>query len=248
MAIDDNPIEALRKQFDLEDSAKSPVTAGIVKAATELVKFGKVPVPLNAIIQRVAQLISNDSNERIKIMLETVADQVLKHDKEIREIQESQTVERARAKVEQVARLVIDGARRASVTRSVERVKRLGIILSQSIVDPTPVDEDEIEEMMRIATELADEDVKYLRELVTVHGRFVAENRHMERYTAYNEWERGPWGTRVDPKIDSVFNKLESYGLVSAIAPNNTLNISADIQTRYALLPKGLRFANLISA
>ena len=49
----------------------------------------------------------------------------------------------------------------------------------------------------------------------------------MERYTAYNEWERGPWGERVDPKIDSVFHKLESYGLVSSIAPNNTLNVSA---------------------
>lgn len=247
MAIDDNPIEALRKQFDLEDSAKSPVTAGIVNAAAALVKLGKVPVPLNAIIQRVAQVISNDGNERVKIMLETVADQVLKHEKEIGEIRERQTAEQARAREEQVARLVIDGARRASVTRSIERVKRLGIILSKSIVDPRPVNEDETEEMMRIATELAEEDVKYLGELVKVHGKFVSGNQHMERYTAYNEWERGPWGTLVDPKIDSIFHKLESYGLVSSIAPNNTLNISADIQTRYALLPKGLRFANLIS-
>lgn len=248
MAIDDNPIEALRKQFELEDSAKSPVTTAIVKAAAELIRFGKVHGPLDAIIQRVAQVISNDGYERIKVMLETVADQVLKHDQDIREIREHQTDQQIREREEQAARLVIDGARRASVTRSIERVKRLGLILSRSIVDFALLDEDEIEEMMRVATELGNEDVRYLRDLVAVHGKFVAANRHMERYTAYREWERGPWGTRVDAKIDSVFHKLESYGLVSAIAPNNTQNIMADVQTRYALLPKGLRFASLVSS
>ena len=52
MAIDDSPIEALRKQFELEDSSKSPVSRGIIKAAAELLKFGKMPWPLDSIIQR----------------------------------------------------------------------------------------------------------------------------------------------------------------------------------------------------
>jgi hypothetical protein len=59
-------------------------------------------------------------------------------------------------------------------------------------------------------------------------------------------WEQGPWGTRIDPEIDSVFSKLESYGLVSRIAPPNNLNISADFQNRYVLLAKGLRFVDLV--
>jgi len=246
MAIDDNPIEALRRQFELEDSSKSPVSTGLVKAASELLGFGKLPGPLDPIIRKVAEIISDDGHARIKIMLETVADQVIKHDKEIRELREKQNSEQGKQRSEQEARLVVDGARRAAATRSMERVKRIGIILAQAIFEPTPPDEDEIEEMMRVAAELAEEDVKYLGDLVRVEGRILRGKTHIERYTAYIEWERGPWGTRVDPRIDSVFHKLESYGLVSAIAPNNTLNVSADIQTRYVLLPKGLRFADLI--
>jgi hypothetical protein len=102
--------------------------------------------------------------------------------------------------------------------------------------------------MMRIATELTDIDVTYLRDLVSIQARFLEGRSHVERYTAYQSWESGPWRGRVDPTLDSVFHKLESYGLVSAIAPNNTFNIMADIQTRFVLLPKGRRFAELISS
>ena len=157
MAIDDNPIEVLRKQFELEDSSKSPVSTALVKAASELLGFGKLLGPLDPIIRKVAEIISDDGYARIKIMLETIEDQVVKHDKEIRELREKQTSEQSKQRSEQEARLVVDGARRAAATRSIERVKRIGIILAQAISGPTPPDEDEIEEMMRIATELADE-------------------------------------------------------------------------------------------
>ena len=247
MAIDDNPIEALRKQFELEDVSKSPVSRGLAKATAELIKFGKMPGPLEFVIQKIADIIGDDGNERIKIMLQTVADEVIKHDKEIRQIHERQNAEQNRARSEQEARLVVDGARRASVTRSIERVKRIGIILAQAIADPRPPDEDEIEEMMRIAMELTEVDVKYLRNLANIQGKFVRGRTHIERYTAYTEWERGPWGTNVNAEVDSVFHKLESYGLVAALAANNTFNITADIQTRFALLPKGLRLTDLIT-
>lgn len=59
-------------------------------------------------------------------------------------------------------------------------------------------------------------------------------------------WERGPWGNKIDPEIDSIFSKLESYGLVARIPPPNNLNISADFQNRYVLLKKGERFSKLI--
>lgn len=45
--------------------------------------------------------------------------------------------------------------------------------------------------------------------------------------------------------LDSVFSKLESYGLVARIPPPNNLNITADFQNRYARLSKGLRFVEL---
>jgi len=50
----------------------------------------------------------------------------------------------------------------------------------------------------------------------------------------------------VLPELDSVFSKLESYGLVTRIAPPNNQNILADYQNRYALLSKGGRFVALI--
>jgi hypothetical protein len=58
-------------------------------------------------------------------------------------------------------------------------------------------------------------------------------------------WEQGFWGTRIIPEIDSVFSKLESYGLVARIPPPNNLNIMADYQNRYVLLKKGVRFVTL---
>jgi len=247
MAIDDNPIEVLRKQFELEDLSKSPVSEVVAKVCAGLAKLLPIPTPLQSVIEAVSDRINTDSVERIAIMLKTVADEVLKHDREISQLRETQSAEQKKARDEQEARLVVDGARRASVTRSIERVKRIGIILAWSIRTPKPPDEDEIEEMMRVATDLTEVDVNYLRELVSIQGQFLEGRTHVERYNAYQSWERGPWRDRVNPELDSVFHKLESYGLVSAIAPNNTFNIMADIQTRFALLPKGKRFADLIT-
>jgi hypothetical protein len=247
MAIDENPIEALRKQFELEDLSKSPVSELVIKASAGIAKFVSIPSALQSVLEIVNDKIGTDRIERIAIMLRTVADEVLKQDRVISQLRESQSAEQKKSRDEQEAGLVVDGARRASNTRSITRVQRIGIILARSIVAPASPDADEIEEMMRIATELTDDDIVRLNALVDIQARYLKGRSHIERYTAYQSWESGPWRTQVDPTLDSVFRKLESYGLVSAIAPNNTLNITADIQTRFVLLPKGLRFSELIS-
>jgi hypothetical protein len=100
--------------------------------------------------------------------------------------------------------------------------------------------------MMRVAMELSDRDIELLRELVRIEGEAVRTKGRLERYDAYTRWEQGQWGTRLDPELDSVFSKLESYGLVSRLAPPNNLNLMADFQNRYVLLGKGARFAQLI--
>jgi hypothetical protein len=100
--------------------------------------------------------------------------------------------------------------------------------------------------MMRVAMELGDTDVRYLRELVRVEGEQVRRQGRIARHSAHTMWEHGFWGTRLASDIDSAFSKLESYGLVSRIPPPNNLNIMADFQNRYALLIKGLRFVDLI--
>ena len=109
------------------------------------------------------------------------------------------------------------------------------------------MDGDGNEELMRIAMELSDRDVYYLGELVKLEGDNVRTSGRLERYNAHTRWERGPWGTRPDGELDSIFSKLESYGLVSRLAPPNNQNIMADFQNRYVLLQKGLRFIDSIT-
>jgi hypothetical protein len=144
--------------------------------------------------------------------------------------------------------LLLDAARKAENTRAKARVKRIGLILANAVVEPKPTDADEIEEMMRVATELSDRDIEPLRELVRIEGDAVRAQGRVARYDAHTRWEQGSWGTRIVPELDSVFSKLESYGLVSRIPPPNNLNILADYQNRYVLLPKGARFVDLVQS
>jgi hypothetical protein len=246
MAIDENPIEALQKQFALEDSSKSPVTEAVLKAAAELAKLGKIVGPLAAVIEACLACIANDGRERIRVMLDIIAEQVIKHDADIKTIKQTLSTEEQQTRNQRLAALVIEGARRAYVTRSIERVQRIGLILAHAMYQRS-LDDDGIEEMMRVASELGESDLAALGELVRIEGEMLRRASHIERYTAHSQWERGSWGTRVDPEIESAFHKLESYGLVSAIAPPNNLNITADIGTRFVLLPKGLRFTELTS-
>ena len=152
----------------------------------------------------------------------------------------------AQAREEVARQLLLDAARKAENTRAKDRVKRIGLILANVVTEQRQTDADEVEEMMRIAMELSDRDIQPLRELVRVEGPTVQAQGRLERYDAHTRWEQGSWGTRVDSELDSVFSKLESYGLVSRIPPPNNLNITADFQNRYVLLRKRLRFVNLI--
>jgi len=94
--------------------------------------------------------------------------------------------------------------------------------------------------------ELSANDLVYFLELARLEAPILALKDHIDRYSAYNIWPRGSWGGRVDNTLDSVFGKLESYSLVSRLAPPNNLNITADFQHAYVLLKKGLRFFALI--
>jgi hypothetical protein len=121
-------------------------------------------------------------------------------------------------------------------TRDKARVKRTGMILARATIEPKVIDGDEIEEMMRVAMELSEQDMKLLGELVRIEGTMVAQHGRINRYSAHTAWEKGYWGAHLDPEIYSVFSKLESYGLVARISPPNYLNITADFQNTPAAL------------
>ena len=99
---------------------------------------------------------------------------------------------------------------------------------------------------MRPAMELSERVASLLSELVRVPGDSVNTTGRIDRYGAWQLWEHGSWPTGFGCEIDSVFSKLESFGLVSRLAPPNNLNIMADFQNRYALLKKGLDFSRAV--
>ena len=245
MPIDDNPIEALKLQYEMEDLSTSPVTGRVLKIALSL---PLIPTPIKKAIEWLQKRIATDAAERDRLMVETIAAEVIKHGEELERAKKVVTDQTSRMSEEVLGPLLVDGARKAENTRAKERVRRIGLILANAMIETSPSDADEIAEMMRVATELSDRDVELLRELVRIEGDAVRTQGRIPRYDAHMRWEQAWWGTRVLPELDSVFSKLESYGLVSRIAPPNNQNIMADYQNRYVLLPKGARFVTLIKS
>jgi hypothetical protein len=243
MPIDENPIDALKHQFEMEDLSKSPVTERLLKIASSL-PLGPYGKP----VEWLKNYMSGQSAERNRLLLETIADEVKKHGEELERTKSVINANTERTRPEVMLELLLDAARKAESTRAKERIKRIGLILFNAIAEPRVADADEVEEMMRVAMELSDRDIVYLKELIKIEGKLFEARDHIPRYDAHTLWINGFWGDRVIPEIDSVFSKLESYGLVGRIAAPNNMNIMADIQNRYVLLPKGARFVALIKS
>lgn len=243
MPIDDNPIDALNRQFEMEDLSKSPVTEQLLKLASYL-PLG----PLGKVVDWLKTHIANQSTERNQLLLETIESEIKRHGAELERTKTTVDATVKRTSPQVMFELLLDAARRAANVRAEARVKRIGLILFNAIAEPKAADTDEVEEMMRVAMELSDRDIVYLRELIRIEGKLLEGRDHISRYDAHTLWINGFWGDRVIPEIDSIFSKLESYGLVGRIAAPNNMNIMADIQTRYVLLPKGARFVELIKS
>lgn len=242
MPADNHPFDALEKQFQMEDLPVSPITKAVVNISSLLPTVW----PFNKAVEVLKRHLAADSLNRIDLMIKTCMTEVRKHEDQMRKLFEARNGQESPAREEVSRELLLDAARKAESTRANERVKRIGLILANGIVESKPPDADEVEEMMRVAMELSDRDIEFLRELVRIESSLFQTQDHIPRYDAYTKWEQGWWGDRIDPEIDSVFSKLESYGLVARLAPPNNLTILADFQNRYVLLKKGLRFVTLI--
>jgi len=242
MPADDLPFDALEQQLRMETLAVSPVTK-IVLDSLSLMEF---PWPFSKAVDVFKEHLEAGSRARILLMLETFKAELRKHDAEIRRLRDTKTPEECQAYAALLIDLLMDAARKAETTRARQRVKRIGLILANAAAKLEPTDADETEEMMRVAMELSDNDIKFLRELISIEGTLLQTQDHIPRYDAHLKWEQGSWRDPIDSEVDSFFSKLESYGLVARLAPPNNLNIMADFQNRYVLLKKGLRFAALI--
>jgi hypothetical protein len=242
MAID-NPLDALNQQFENEDRSSDPVLTRLITLISEL------PWPAHPAVQKIIALIIGrlgaDRIRKLELLSAVMQGEIRRHDDQLRKIGEQPN---AQARFEEWSALVVDGFKRAEQTRAKERVDRIGKILVNSLVAIPAPSSDDVEEMMRIATELSDRDVWFLKELVRVQGTMLSPKGRVERYQAWNAWPSGIWGMTADGEIDSIFSKLESFGLVTRLAPPNNLNITADIQNRYGLLKKGSEFVRFVQS
>lgn len=237
MTITD-PLDALQKQFESEDRSSDPVLGCLAKLACEF----NLPWPANKAIGSVVAHLNADRIEKIELMLGAIRDELRRHEGALDAMRRGANQPR----FEEWFGLVLDGLKKAEQTRAKERVQRIGKILANSLICVTAPNPDDVEEMMRTAMELSDREASLLGQLVRIQGDIVKSTGRIDRYNAWQLWELGPWRTGVDPEIDSVFSKLESFGLVSRLAPPNNLNIMADFQNRYALLKKGLDLSRAV--
>lgn len=241
MAIDEQPFDALQRQFENEERAASPITNLLARIASG----APLPWPFDHAAERLKDRLGGQSIEKVVLLLQVLADQVHAHDDQLKKMRETTDRGEQRKRIEELQYLLLDGARKAEATRSKERVRRIGVILANASVVSNP-DSDDVEEMMRVAVELSENDVICLRELVRIEGENLRNQGRITRYDAHNVWEKGAWSGLAGSETESVFSKLESYGLVSRVPPPNNVNLLADFQYRFALLPKGLRFVDFI--
>lgn len=232
MAITD-PVDALQQQFENEDRASNPVLSCLARVASEL----GVPWPADKALGSIVGWLNRNRVERIELLVGAVIQKIKAQEECIQRL-----TTRTEQQREEWLGLVLDGMKKAENTRAKERIHRMAAILANSLIlKPTPK-ADETEEMMRIAMELSDLEVKHLGELVRIEGDSVGNQGRIDRYNAWQRWEQGPWGSNPNGELDSTFSKLESFGLVSRLAPPNNQNLMADLQNRFALLRKGLEF------
>jgi hypothetical protein len=240
MTIDD-PIKALQQQFENEERSSDPVLPRVAKLISALPSSSPVGQVVRGLSDALLGHLQADRIEKMDLLINTIIDEFRRLEKRLDEMAEQSSVMKAR--FERWVPLVVDGLNRAERTRAEDRIVRIGLILTNSFVDSSPIESDKIEEMMRIAMELSDRDIQFLKALVTLQGGIVETQGRIDRFNAWMSWPKGPWGERVDGEIDTVFGKLESFGLAVRLAPPNNLTINADFQNRYALLREGLDFA-----
>jgi hypothetical protein len=239
MAIDD-PEAALKRRFEFEDASSVPFVGLLLSLLTAAA--GSLPIGL------LETLRAKDDQHRVTVMLETLSEEIQRLNANVSALLNGQTPAEQERTAHTIIVLVTDGIRKASATRSEQRVKRIATILAHGLAALKTQEADEIDEMMRIAMELTDHDIDYLRRLVLMEGEIVRTQGRINRYVAFQRWGSSDLKRRNDPEVEGTYAKLEGYGLVWRLPSQNNMNVMADIMNGYGLPAKGLRFVDLIEA
>jgi hypothetical protein len=126
--------------------------------------------------------------------------------------------------------LLTDGLRRAAQTRAKDRIARIAIILSNSLVEETAPAADHVEEMMRIAMDLADRDVLALKLIADSASGSLWSDR-LGLYQALDLFKRVPFRAYgfSDSDVASTYGKLASFGLLARLDLPSNQNVMTNM-------------------
>jgi hypothetical protein len=262
MAIDD-PLDASDERIKAEVRTDSPLRRFIPRLAD---LSQAIPVPSflkdyadlgKSALQVAAGWINQVEQDRQKYLIDSLKDELrrvrgqledhLRSDKEAQDFSENEFLP-----------LVLDGLQKAEQTRSRKRIAHIAAILAHSLQVGRVGTGDIVEEMMRIAMLLSDEDVVVLREIFEAQKPHFNPRQGRTDFEHANDFWRSldPTNRSIsDPKsetiralspgnLDSVCVKLQSLGLLAQV-PRNNMKLAPGV-TPYALLAKGVQFVEYI--
>jgi hypothetical protein len=139
--------------------------------------------------------------------------------------------------------LVVDGLNKAEDIRDQSRIERIANILAHAAEKGPDSDLNEAEEMTRIATELGDNEVYVLRDLVESQIGLLEQAWRPMTDPVNNAWaKKRPSfpGRETVSDLYTACAKLERFGLVTRVERNNfKLGVN---EIPYALLKRGYDF------
>jgi hypothetical protein len=241
MRIDD-PLDAVKKLREADERERNPVTQRLARLASELIPGAG----------SILDFIDTHREENCDLLIQTLEDLLRgllarfdKLDARHREFLQND-----------FSSLLMDGLKKAETLRSKERVERVARILASAANEGPSLPPDDTEEMMRVAVELSDLEVKVLGVLVASQAN-TGKLKNMPKSSEVTlGWDPDPIPELDRATLFSACAKLQSFGLVAAVAPvrSSSTNIGLrEISTEYpifAVLKKGfdfVRYADSIS-
>jgi hypothetical protein len=236
MAIDD-PLDATLKQIEADERS---LPAEWVEKLVKLT--GKLPPPGSEIAAYLERMASNKREENRGYLLDTLAGEVRYAIQKVGDLSK----EHLDFVREELPGLVLEANERAAETRSKAKIQRLAKIVGFAL-EVGPASSVEIaDEMLRIATELSERDVKILVDLDAQNQVIGTKLGTPNVNDANAVWKalqsRDPFYGRAD--VYSACATLQGFGLVIAVERNQNL---LDLESvPHALLPKGRAFLEYV--
>jgi len=261
MRIDD-PLDAAEGQIRAEERTDSvlakyaPDLADVAEAIpTELFPHGLSGAAsvLKSVAAALGCRVRKQEEDRRRYMADTLRDEL----RRVRGKLEQLDDEYRRFVQGEFWDLVLDGLQKAERTRSRSRITRIARILANSTVDRPLKTGDQTEEIMRVAMDLDDDDVRVLSELVRgQRDRLQTGTGRVDQESANNYWRSGIAEQLADGvapaarlgmsegDIQGHCSKLQAYGLIVQI-PRNDFKIPLGV-VPYAVLRKAVEFVDAI--